>query len=465
MSGFNRIIPKITATIKKYGLIKQGEHILIAVSGGPDSISLLHIFYQLRASYKLKLGVVHFEHGIRGETSLRDAEFVKKTSEQLKLPFYIEHGRVRIYAKEKGISLEAAARTLRYGFFKRVLHQSGAQKLALGHTADDQVEEILRRLLRGTAWVDLAGMPIMREEFIRPLLGIYKDELIKTLEEEGIPYMLDVTNLDTRFYRNRIRYELIPILLRFNPRFKKNLLKMSFIWEEERDWLNIYLRGAMDRCVKQSKEEKQIDLRLFAHYHPALQRRILIKVLQDIPLLFSQQHVTALLTLAFPGGPHKLVTLPKGWFGFKEGNYLFLTPCLPTQPDYYYQIKRLGTVAIKELNMLLKTELVKKTDNEMATSSSDKVYVDFKKVCFPLEIRPYHSGDRFYPFGGKGSKKTKDFFIDLKIPYTERWKYPLVLSQGKIIWVAGLRLDKTIMPCSETTTYLVLEINKKTRLD
>ena len=459
MRSFDKIIPQIIQTIEKYNLIQKGEHILIAVSGGCDSIALLHILYQLSTHYNLKLGVVHYEHGIRGEASLRDAEFVEEMTKKLNLPFYIGHGKALAYARRKKLSLEAAARKLRYDFFNQVLQETRADKLALGHTADDQIEEILRRLIRGTAWVDLGGMPIKREKFIRPLIFMYKDKIKQLLEEEAIPYMIDSTNFDIQFFRNRVRHQLIPLLLKFSPRFKENLLEMSLIWQEEREWLDTFIEKAIAKSVKQTPKGKQIDLNLFRPYHPALQRRILVALLKEIPLPFTRRHLNALLALASPGGPHKFISLPKGWLGYKEGHYLYITSSIPPQPDYYYQIEKPGKVEIKELNISLEIKLLE-NKGEKINQTPKEVFVDFDKVSFPLEIRPYQPGDKFYPLGGKGSKKIKDFFIDLKIPYAERKKYPLVISQEKIIWVAGLSMDERIKPGSETRLYLMLKISK-----
>ncbi|MDL1970225.1 MAG: tRNA lysidine(34) synthetase TilS [Candidatus Desulfofervidaceae bacterium] len=454
---FQTLLSRVVTTIEKYTLLKSNEHILVAVSGGPDSVALLHLLYKLKDRYNLQLGVVHYEHGIRGEASLKDATFVESLAQKLNLPFYIEHGNAKAYAKEKKLSLEAAARLLRYDFFERVLKDTRADKLALGHTADDQVEEILRRLLRGTAWAELAGMEIKRDQYIRPLLEIYKEDILVALVTEKIPYVVDVTNLDMRFLRNRIRHKLIPFLLEFNLRFKENLLEMSSIWREENAWMETAVKNALEECGEKTGEKYRVDLTLFGHYHPALQRRILTKILKDLSLPYTRRHLENLIQLAFPGGTHKSITLPKGWKGYKEGTYLYITPSLPAEIDYHYLIKGPGIVEIKELNFLFDINVVTKAGLENITLSPSKVYIDLEKAPFPLEIRPYRPGDRFYPLGGKGSKKLKDFFIDVKIPFSERKKYPVFLSQGRVIWIAGLRLDARVMPGPETTKYLVID--------
>jgi len=454
MCGIKKLIPKVTNTIKKHKLISENEHILIAVSGGPDSIALLHILYHLKHDYNLRLGIVHFEHGIRGESSLRDAKFVERVAKSLNLPFYISYGKAREYAKEKKLSLEAAARELRYNFFNEILSKTKADKLALGHTADDQVEEILRRFLRGTA--DLSGIPIKRGKFIRPLLFVYKEEILKALKEDNIDYVIDETNLDRRFFRNRIRLDLIPILLKFNPKFKENLLDMALIWKEENEWLKTLVKEVIKKSTKRIQEGVKIDLSLFSQYHPALKRHILTEILQELSLPFTKRHIENLLKIAIPYGPHKIISLPKGFKGYKESAYLFITPVPFKEIEYHYEINAPGIINIKEINLTFKIEIVEKKPETKIDISPDKAYFDFEKVSFPIEIRPYKPGDRFYPIGRKRSRKLKDFFIDSHIPYSERKKYPIFLSDKKIIWIAGLCMDERAKPTSKTKKCLII---------
>ena len=320
----SHLVRRLLKTIEKHKLISQGEYILVAVSGGPDSVALLHGLYALREKLSLRLGVVHFEHGIRGKTSLRDAAFVKKLATSLDLPFFMEHGKAKEYAEEKRLSLEMAARQLRYAFFERVLKQTQADKLALGHTADDQVEEILRRLLRGTAWIGLGGMEIKRGPYIRPLLEIFKEEILKTLHQEGISYMVDETNLEKSFLRNRIRHELLPILLKFNPRFKEILLEMAAIWQEENAWIEKEVDKTEAECVVFLEKGICLDLESFSKKDLVIKRRLLARLLHKTAFKATRRHLDMLLKVAYPGGPLKVISLPAGWKGYKKGKWLYI---------------------------------------------------------------------------------------------------------------------------------------------
>ncbi len=324
MQTLTHLVRRLLKTIKAHQLINPGEYILIAVSGGPDSVALLHGLYALRDKLSLQLGIVHFEHGIRGKTSLRDAAFVKALARSLDLPFFIEHGRAKKYAEENRLSLEMAARQLRYAFFERILKQTQADKLALGHTADDQVEEILRRLLRGTAWIGLAGMEIKRGPYIRPLLEIFKEEILEVLHKEGISYMVDETNLERSFLRNRIRHELLPVLLKFNPRFKETLLEMAAIWQEENAWIERQVDKTETECVAFSEKGLCIDLEKFFKEDSVIKRRLLARLLHKTAFRATRRHLDMLLKVAYPGGPSKVISLPGGWRGYKKGKWLYI---------------------------------------------------------------------------------------------------------------------------------------------
>ncbi len=430
---------------------------MVAVSGGPDSVALLHILMRLRQRLKIKLGVIHYEHGIRGVSSLRDARFTRNLAFKLGLPFYIGHGQARDYARQEHLSLEMAARELRYAFFEKILKQTGANRIALGHTADDQVEEILRRFLRGTAWAGFGGMEVKRGPYIRPLLNFFKHEILAFLKKEKIEYVIDETNYDQRFLRNRIRMKLIPLLLKFNPAFKENLLEMARIWREDNAWIEKQVDEIEAKCVLSTDLGLKLDLERLAFMDRAIKRRLLHRVLQKTAFRSSKRHLNALLELAFPGGPHKTLILPDNWKAYKENKWLYITQevVLTEGPSYHYVVDKPGKVKIKELNLSLEIkELSLKDLGKMALTPHD-ILLDSSKVCFPLEIRPYQPGDRFSPLPGI-TKKIKDFFIDQKIPYSLRKKIPIFLSEGKVISIADLRADAKVTPGPETERYLLI---------
>lgn len=460
MEGIKRIIPKVEATIERYNMFFPAEKVLVAVSGGPDSVALLHTLYRLRKKYQLNLGIVHFEHGIRGKASLEDAKFVKKLAKELNLPFHLGQGKVRAFAKENRLCLEAAARELRYRFFKEMMEKQGADKLALGHTADDQVEEILRRFIRGTSWAGLAGMPKVRGKYVRPLIEITRAEIERALKENGISYRIDESNKDLRFYRNKIRHRLIPLMCEFNPRFKKEVLEMAEIWFEEDALLKKLADAAYEQSVIGKDKGLMLDLKQFSKFQPVLQRRVFCKILKTLSINFTRRHLRVLLKWAAPGGVHKRFSLPGGWWAYKEGEKLFFTSRVNDYPEYRCLVSAPQDIYIEEIKTLFKMQIRAGSLKDI-DSSPKKAYIDLGKCKFPLEIRPLRAGDRFWPLKTMGFKKVKDFFIDKKIPYSLRREYPVFVSQGQIIWVAGLRIDERVKLDPHTSRYLLIEMIKR----
>lgn len=460
MEGIKRIIPKVEATIKRYNMFFPGEKALVAVSGGPDSVALVHALCHLRKKYRLDLGVVHFEHGIRGKTSLEDAKFVEKLARDLNLPFYLGQGKTRAFAKENRLCLEAAARELRYRFFEQVMGEQRIDKLALGHTADDQVEEILRRFIRGTSWVGLAGMPEVRGKYVRPLIEVTRTEIEKALKENGVSYRIDQSNKDLRFYRNKIRHKVIPLMCGFNPRFKKVVLEMAEIWGEEDAFIKQLADGAYKESVMDEGNGLVLDLTRFSKFHPVLQRRVFCKIFKILSINFTRRHLGILLKWVVPGGVHKKFSLPGGWWAYKEGEKLFFTSRASNYPEYRYLVSTPQDIYIEEIKTLFKMQ-IRVGGLQDIDSSPKKAYIDLGKCKFPLEIRPFRAGDRFWPLKTRGFKKVKDFFIDKKVPYSLRGEYPVFVSEEQIIWVAGLRIDERVKLDQHTSKYLLIEMIKR----
>ena len=464
MEGIKRIIPKVEATVERYNMFLPGQKALVAVSGGPDSVVLLYALYHLKKKYQLDLGIIHFEHGIRGNASLEDAKFVEKLAKDLHLPFYLGQGKVRAFAKKNRLCLEAAARQLRYRFFEEMMEKQEADRLALGHTADDQVEEILRRFIRGTSWVGLAGMPEVRGKYVRPLIEITRTEIERALKENGISYRIDESNKDLRFYRNKIRHRLIPLMSEFNPCFKKEVLEMAEIWREE----DAFIKKITDAAYKESVINKDnglmLDLRQFSKFQPVLQRRIFCKIFKTLCINFTRRHLRVLLKWAAPGGVHKRFSLPGKWWAYKEGESLFFTRKIYDYPEYRHLVSAPQDIYIEEIKTLFKIQIRTGSLKDI-DSSPKKAYIDLEKCKFPLEIRPLRAGDRFWPLNARGFKKVKDFFIDKKIPYSLRREYPVFVSKGQIIWVSGLRIDERVKLDQYTSRYLLIEMIRGDKIE
>jgi len=257
----NRLfLDRVMDCIYKYKMIAECDAVLIGISGGIDSITLLYSLYFLSDKLKCSLIVAHANHGLRGEQSDREAEFVRKIADELKLPFVIEKIDVLGYMGEKGLSKQAAARELRYDFFERAAKNTSANKIALGHNADDQAETVLMRLLRGSGASGIAGMRAVRDKIIRPLIEIKRDEITEFVKEKRLRYVEDPSNLEPYYLRNKIRLNLIPLLKEeYNPNIVDTLRETAEIIRDEDEFLESYCLTILSDII-QSKGNEAIEI-------------------------------------------------------------------------------------------------------------------------------------------------------------------------------------------------------------
>lgn len=323
------IIEKVKKTIKKFKMLSKEDRILIGVSGGPDSVCLFYLLYQMRKDWNLGLHLGHLNHKLRGKESDEDAEFVKSLAEKFKVSFHYGEVDVREEVRKRGLSLEEGARLLRYEFFSQTAEKNGIKKIALGHTCDDQIETFLMRLIKGAGLLGLKGIPPVREEkkiiIIRPLLEIWKEEIIKYLEKERIDYRVDRTNLSSVFFRNRIRNELIPYLKdKFNPQIKEVLANTAENLGLAYEYINKQGRRKFNSVVVETGEAI-IDLDKFKTFHPILQReifRLVIKELKGNLRRINYQHWKEFEELFQERPTGSILDLPKNMYVKKEKKHL-----------------------------------------------------------------------------------------------------------------------------------------------
>jgi len=252
-SGISSLVSLVRLTIRRKDLFGPGTRVVVAVSGGPDSVCLLHILYLLSSRWRLGLEVAHFEHGLRGRESRDDARFVEKLARDFGLGFSLEHGNVRAFASREGTGIQDAARILRYEFLERVRSDTGSTHIATAHTADDQAEEVLLRLIRGAGLPGLSGIPWVRDSHIvRPLLGVTRQQILDHLKAHGIPFVTDRSNNSRAYLRNRIRRDLLPLLCEsFNPAIVRTVNRTAeMLAEDAETFCRFYARASTRRsCV------------------------------------------------------------------------------------------------------------------------------------------------------------------------------------------------------------------------
>lgn len=454
-------------TIGKYKMFNKNDKVIVAVSGGPDSVCLLHLLYRLRQKLGISLFAAHLDHKFRGKESEADSVFVQRFTKQLGIPCFTQQVDVPKYIEETGLSPEEAAREVRYRFFEKVFKQTNGDKIALGHNLNDQVETVLMRFLRGTGIKGLSGIPPVRDVFVRPLIEVSREEIMNYLRRNRLEYRIDKTNLKPIYERNKLRLKLIPLLEKeYNPNLKKTLNNMAVLMRDDSDFIQKQTLKVFKEIVEIRGEDRlRVAYKKFDTLHNAIKTRLLrlcykevSKTLKDL----SYSHIKDTMEFIEKGKTGASISLPKGVIVSKSyRGFGFYTKTSKKQKvKYSYKFLPGETVHIKEVDKKIKSQIMDISQVKTPFENDPSVvYVDLSQIKGnTLTIRNRKPGDRFRPLGMKGTKKLKDFFIDEKIPAHERDSIPLVVEGDTIVWVAGLRLSEDYKITSKTTRVLKLTI-------
>lgn len=458
------LIETVKKTVASYGMLQRGDTVVAAVSGGPDSVCLLTALRGLAPEYGLALHVAHLDHMFRGEGSARDAGFVADLAARLNIPATVERSDVPAYCAARGLGAQAGAREVRYAFLNRVADEIGAQRIAVGHTATDQAETVLMRLLRGAGTEGLSGIPPVRDRIIRPLIRVTRDEVLEHLRDAGLAFVTDPTNLTPACTRNRVRIELLPLLGRWNPRIVETLAREAEILRDEDSALTELLAGKTSGMVTEDEAAVRVARGAFLALGSALRRRALrlavARLRNDAPALSSVQTEEALaFMLAAESG--RSLRLPAGLELLREYDSFVLRPlALPT--GFSVTLAVPGATVVPDLSLEVATSVAARG----AAENEDENYLwqaqfDYDKIGSFLCLRSRRAGDRFYPAGmGGQSKKLQDFFVDEKVPLLRRDAVPLLATKDAVAWVVGMRLDGRFLPARETQTLLTVTLRR-----
>ena len=479
-------------------MISKRDHLLVGVSGGPDSVALLYLLMELRDIYNLQLYIVHLNHMLRGNESNEDAEYVKRLAKKMKLPVFIGKRDVGKFAKASKLSLEEAARIQRYEFYKQIADKLNIRKIALGHTADDNAETVLMRLLRGAGEQGLTGIyPVRRIgdlEIIRPLLNIYRREIESFLKEKKISARTDSSNTDNRFFRNKVRLELIPLLEKnYNQNIKQVLINTADILKEDNECLEeitekfyrqaehptskprteiLWFRakgefGDTNNPVGDGHARPAIHLSVqkIGDFPLAIQRRVIrygIKKLIGHLRQITYQHCNEVLKLLKSNLAYGMIDLPNGLVVERMRRELVIRR-RKTQNIHsiIYPVKIPGETLVPEFGVKLICAISKrKTNFKLSTQNPYQESFDYGKIKEPLFIRTRKNGDTFQPLGMIGKKKVKDFLIDQKISQPKKNRVLLLTDKSDIIWVAGLRISERFKVTEKTKQVLKVMFSK-----
>jgi tRNA(Ile)-lysidine synthase len=451
---------KAKQTITRYSMLKEGDRVLIALSGGADSVCLAEILIKVRKEYGLKLFSIYIDHGLRPEETPKEIEFAREFSEKREIEFSTEKIDVLSYAKEKKTGKQEAARELRYQVLEKRLREIGGNKIALGHTADDRVETFFMRLIRGSGAKGLTSIPTVRNKIIRPLIEIKREEIEEYLKINGIDFITDPSNLKLDYTRNKFRLKAIPLLKEFNPSLTETVLRtIDLLSDEERYFDNIVLKTLMRLIPKKTDEEIELYLVPLESMDRVILRRVLrkaVELTEGLKSSFDYRHIENIMRLVKEGKPGDRLYFPAKIRAVKKYATILITSRVPEKLSKY-ELPLPGEIRLKETGLLIRAKIL---DEPVEVNSKSKILLDANKINLnePLTIRAREDGDFFHPAGFGRRKKLQDFFVDLKVPRDERDQVPIVLSGNHILWVAGYRADQRFLQGPDTKKFILLEI-------
>jgi tRNA(Ile)-lysidine synthase len=443
------MLARAIKTIEDYSMLSPGERVVVGVSGGADSMALLHILTELN-ELKLDITVAHLNHGIRGEEAERDSRFVEQAAGSLGLRF--EHKKVDTiaYKEEKKLSLEDAARELRYEFFNEVRENLNASKVATAHTQDDQAETVLMRLIRGSGLRGLSGIPpVSRGYLIRPLLFVSRIEIEEYLTKEGIEWIEDSSNISDEFLRNRVRNELVPALEAYNPKLKETLARTAELLRSDAEFINSEAEKLFKTIFRKIDNKEFLgNLDAYRTSERSLRLsclRLSIESVSESLNAVSYTHVTAADEFLLSNSSSGEVEFPGEAAIAKGYNQFIVTRKPQLSHKFSYIIESPGKSSFPEFQV----EIEQTSADDLETQDESTAYFAAESIKFPIYVRGFTPGDRFIPLGMKNYKKVQDYFTDVKLPRFLRYRVPIFLSQGEIFWIGGMRIDERAKVKSE----------------
>ncbi len=462
MNADARVLGIVRSTLMTRRMVRRGERVVVAVSGGADSVCLLDMLARLSPDLDLRLVAAHFDHGLRPAQDPSETRFVASLARDRGLPFETNETPPDLQTPRG--SLEERAREARYDFLEGVRRAHRADRVAVGHTLDDQAETVLMRLLQGAGPTGLSGMPPVRAPgVVRPLIRIRRHEVEAYLEAAGLTWRDDPTNLETHFLRNRIRRELLPALRDLQPRVVEHLGDLADLLREENAFLD-GLAGAWVSAWSETPHDSGVVLPRpgLARLPRALRRRVIRRALADTSgglRGVGRSHVAAVEDLIAGDRPHARLDLPGGRCVLRSYDRVRIgPPRAGGRTAYRVLVPGPGVHILAEAGWRVRLEERPRHEVSRLSGPRWRAVLDADGLSYPLEMRPWGPGDRIVPLGMKGRKKVKDVLIDAKVPLEERQGLPLLLSRGRPVWLCGIRIDDRFKVTEETERVLVVDL-------
>jgi len=429
---------KILKFIDEEFLLSKGDKVLVAFSGGADSVFLLSFLLKYKKRFNIKLAAFHLNHNLRGKEAIDDEKFCRSFSNEHKIKYFSASKNVKAFSKKNNISTEEAGRKLRYSELEVIAKKNSFNKIATAHNANDNTETVLLNLIKGTGLKGIAGIPVKRGNIIRPILTVSKDEILSYLEKKKILYKTDSSNLSSEYERNFLRNEIIPDLKeRLNSQLDNTLLKSSKVFRN----ISAALENQIDAKIIDAVEFKGKQLSISIDELIKLDENLIGEFFKKtVPIYFpvelSNQNIKALTSL-LKKQKGKSVSLSNGLRAYRESKKIIISKKKKSEIKEVEipigKSKRItgGIISINKILLMNAT----KNDNSLTE------YISGDNISGKFILRTWKDGDRFYPLGMKGSKKISDYLTDQGIPSSKKREQLVLTNSGKIVWVVGLRLD------------------------
>ncbi len=435
---------KVIEFIEKYSMISKGDTVLAAVSGGADSVCMLHILLELSKERSFTICAAHFNHMLRGEESDRDEAFVKELCVSLDIPFFAGRGDVAAFAKEQGKSTEEAARIMRYDFLYKTAQNAGTAKIATAHNADDNAETVILNLTRGTGPAGLRGIPPVRDSIIRPILCLTREDVEKYLSSKSIGYVTDSTNFEDVYSRNKLRHHVMPVLRELNPRFAESLMRSGDIIRQDEE----YLSAEADKLIAENAKDDRISTSLLRGLPKSLSSRIIRKMAKTD---LSSAHTDDVLNLCESASPSAQLDLPGVVIRREYDDLVF---CVPEVTAFQEITLILGeSVPIPELQLEIFLEETVYTPN--IHKSFTEYLFKTADVYGKITIRPRKIGDKMKLRGTRCTKTLKKLFTEKHIPAIYRELQPVIADEKGVLGVYKLGCDVRGEPRLSDTIYKI----------
>ncbi len=481
---------KVLKVIRTNHLIDYGDGVVVGVSGGPDSVCLLHILHSISKVLNIRLYAVHINHMLRGDEADGDEDYTSDLCKKLDIPLTVI--RIEIYkvASQMGVSVEEAGRTVRYREFDRVAAEVGAKKIAVAHNKNDQAETVMMHIVRGSGIKGLIGMELSRGKIIRPLLNVYRSEIEQYCKDKSLVPRIDSSNLKSDFSRNKIRLELFPFIdENFNSNITESLCRLSEHALEDNDYLEQCAAKAYEECISEcgSRDCVELNIDKLINLHKAIKIRVIQRaVLQCAGSIngIGSSHLYAISTLAnrritgtiaeLPGGIRAAVSYEVLRI-YKEKKSMDQDKSRCGNKSQYRQVHNElpvqgislpipGDLYVQELGATVRTSVVNalKVDNYNSISYNSLVqFFDYELLKRGINIRNRNDGDIFKPIKSNGTKKLKEYFIDNKIPREVRSNIPLICIGNEVIWIIGYKISDKFKVTENTKSIVRIEFCRR----